>query len=142
MKKLTVLYDADCGFCVRCRWWMARQPKFLELEFLPAGGPDARRRYPDLWLPGQGEELVVVDDDGGIYRSTNAWLMCLYALEDYREWSERLSEPALRPLARGLFELVSNNRKRFSKLFGLKCEDEMLDELQGAIPPECAVERH
>ena len=141
MKRLTVLYDADCGFCVRCRWWMARQPKFLELEFLPAGGPDARRRYPDLWLLGEGEELVVVGDDGSIYRSTNAWLMCLYALEEYREWAEQLAEPSLRPLARGLFELVSNNRKRLSTFFGLKCEEGMIDELRSAIPPGCAMER-
>ena len=140
MKRLTVLYDANCGFCVRCRWWMARQPKYLELEFLPAGGPDARRRYPDLWLLGEGEELVAVGDDSSIYRSTNAWLMCLYALEEYREWAERLAQPALRPLARGLFELVSNNRKRLSCLLGLKGDGEVIDELRRATPPVCSVD--
>ena len=138
MKRLTVLYDADCGFCVRCRWWLARQPKYLELTFLPAGGPDARRLYPDLWRPGSNDELVVVGDDGSIYRSTNAWLMCLYALQDYREWALRLSEPALRPLARGLFELVSNSRKSISSFFGLGTEEAAIEKMRRAVPPTCA----
>src|SRR5688572_30039373 len=106
MNKLTVLYDAECGFCVRCRWWLLNQPRFVDMEFLPAGGPDARRRYPELTTSGAVEELIVVDDEGGVYRGAHAWLMCLWALMEYREWSGWLASPALLPLARGAFALV------------------------------------
>ena len=50
-------------------------------------------------------ELVVVDDSGGVYRNGSAWIMCLYALREYREWSLRLATPALFPLARQAFAL-------------------------------------
>ncbi len=111
MRKITVLYDANCGFCRRCRWWLAEQPKYVEMDFAPAGGPEARRRYPGL--EGAEEELTVVDDRGGVYRGTDAWILCLYALVEYREWSIRLSRPGWKPLARSLFNLISSKRKWF-----------------------------
>ena len=36
MNRLTLLYDAKCGFCVTCRHWLGQQPKFLEMDFVPA----------------------------------------------------------------------------------------------------------
>ena len=137
MNKLTVLYDATCGFCVKCRWWINLQPKYVEIEMLPAGGPDALARYPELNAPGFKEELLAIDDEGGVYRGTAAWLMCLWALEDYRDWAERLSTPVLRPLARGAFAALSAGRKKLSKWFALAPEEELVEELGRAAPPRC-----
>ncbi|HYE98634.1 MAG TPA: DCC1-like thiol-disulfide oxidoreductase family protein [Planctomycetota bacterium] len=137
MNKLTVLYDAGCGFCVKCRWWLEMQPKLLPLEMMPAGGPDARARFPELDAPGFKDELVAIDDQGGVYRGTDAWLMCLWALEDYREWAERLASPALRPLARGAFAVLSAGRKKMSKWFAMAPEEEIAATLARAEPPRC-----
>ncbi len=138
MNKLTVLYDARCGFCVRCRWWLAREPKFVEIECLPAGGPDALRLFPELAAPGAVDELVVVDDEGGVYRGARAWLLCLWALVEYREWSEWLASPALMPLARGAFALLSAGRKKISSVFGLTPEDPgVIEEIRNAEPRRC-----
>src|SRR5437667_12460044 len=109
MKRLTVLYDAACGFCVTCRWWLAMQPSYLGLEFLPAGSPEAARRFPGLAEAFPGEELTVIDEEGGVYRAPESFIICLYALEEYRELSFRLSNPLILPLARKAFELVSAN---------------------------------
>src|SRR6516162_50238 len=114
MNKLTVLYDAQCGFCVKCRWWLARQAAFVELEFLPAGGADALRRFPELAAPGTVDELLAIDDEGGVYRGASAWLMCLWALVEYRVWAGRLASPALMPLAGGAFVLLSSKRRALS----------------------------
>ncbi|HLG42725.1 MAG TPA: DCC1-like thiol-disulfide oxidoreductase family protein, partial [Planctomycetota bacterium] len=104
MRKLTVLYDASCGFCTQCRWWMEKQPAFLELEFVPAAATDARRRFPSL---STGlEELVAVDDEGGVYRGARAFVICLYALREYRELSMRLGSPVLLPFARMALKLL------------------------------------
>jgi predicted DCC family thiol-disulfide oxidoreductase YuxK len=138
MNKLTVLYDAECGFCVRCRWWLIHQPKYVEMNFCPAGSPEARERFPELWTPGPVEELVVVDDEGGVYRGTQAWLMCLWALVEYREYADWLSHPALMPLARGAFATVSASRKNISALLGMPPEEEILEEFRRAEPPRCA----
>lgn len=137
MNKLTVLYDATCGFCAKCRWWLLGQPKFVEMEFLPAGGPDARERFPQLTAPGAPEELVVVSDEGGVYRGTAAWLMCLWALVEYREWADWLSTPALMPLARGTFALVSASRRKLSEWLGFAPEEELVREIRKSEPPRC-----
>lgn len=138
MNKLTVLYDATCGFCVRCRWWLVNQPKFVEMDFLPAGSVEALQLFPELCSPGAAEELVVVDDDRGVYRGTHAWLMCLWALVEYREYADWLSHPALLPFARGAFAMVSASRKKISRWLGMPSEEEMMEELRKAEPPRCA----
>jgi predicted DCC family thiol-disulfide oxidoreductase YuxK len=114
MHRLYVLYDARCGLCRLARLWASSQPAFLELVFIAAGSDEAKMRFPGLSTSDVPEELIVVSDDGSIYRDNSAWIMCLYALEDYREWSLRLASPLLRPLARQAFVLVSKNRKQIS----------------------------
>jgi len=138
MKKLTVLYDDLCGFCTRCRFWLERQPKFVELEFVAAGSPEARRRFPEL--EGTTEELVAVSDEGDVYRGSHAWILCLYALRDYREWSFRLSQPALLPLARQAFELLSRNRNTLSRLLRSAPNGEIAAAIQRVVPgPSCGL---
>lgn len=131
MKTLTVLYDFNCGLCQRARRWLEAEPKFLALEFIPAGSDHARYRFPSLSLslPDKVEELVVVADDGGVYRGDRAWIMCLYALTEYREWALRLATPRLLPLARSAFQLISEHRIRISKLFHLYTEDGVAEQL-------------
>jgi len=131
--RLTVLYDGDCGFCVRCQHWLLRQPAFVELEMLAAGSPEAARRFPELQGSKTADELVVVDDEGGLYRGARAWLMCLWALSEYREWAGRLASPLLLPFARGAFAFVSSKRRTFSELMGFQPEP-----LGRGEPPRCA----
>ena len=138
MKRLTVLYDARCGFCVTCRQWLARQPKFVEMEFVPCRSAESARRLPGLERAGEAEELVVVSDDGEVWRGARAWIVSLWALEEYREWSLRLAVPAFMPLARGLFALVGSQRRRLSGWLGLRAEESVLEELQAMAAPRCA----
>ena len=108
MRKLTVYYDETCGFCRYWRDWFEAQPKFLALEFV------SRERARDGVLRG-ADELVVVDDGGGVYRGEKAYVMALYALREWRELSLRLSSPLWRGLARRVFQLVATNRYRLSR---------------------------
>jgi predicted DCC family thiol-disulfide oxidoreductase YuxK len=134
MRGLSVLYDETCGFCVSCARWLGEQRALVDLECLPAGSAETARRFPELRRAGGKEELVVVDDEGGVYRDTHAWLMVLWALEDYRAWAQRLSRPSLMPLARNAFELLSSNRRRLSDWLHL--EDEAVRQrLERAGPP-------
>jgi predicted DCC family thiol-disulfide oxidoreductase YuxK len=136
MTRLTVLYDATCGFCVACRRWLEGQPKLLELEYLPAGSAESRRRFPSV--SEAQEELVVISDEGGVYRGADAWIMCLYALAEYREWSLRLAGPALRPLARSAFEWLSHSRRGLSRRLRLAPDEEVLGVLRPRQPRVCA----
>lgn len=137
MQRLYVLYDDRCGLCSWARRWLAREPAFLEMTFIPAGSDWANRLFPALASSGEPEELVVISDEGGVYRGGRAWIMCLYALQEYREWSVQLSRPALVPLARQAFALVSKNRRQISRWFDLASEAEMADTLRRVVAPVC-----
>ena len=139
MQRLYVLYDGRCGLCRVARQWLERQEKLVELEFLAAGSFAATRLLPTLAGTDRPEELIVVSEEGGVYRGGHAWIMCLYALEDYREWAERLSSPALLPLARQGFAMLSKQRGRISRWLGLASEHEIVEALGRVAAPACAI---
>src|SRR3954467_2726185 len=115
MKKLYVLYDSECELCRRCRVWLGRQPAFVPLVFVPLQSPEAGCRFPALRELHPEEEIVVVDETGAVWQGGAAWVMCLWALQEYREWSLRLAQPALLSLARRVCEVVSANRYKLSR---------------------------
>ena len=109
MKRLTVLYDDGCPICVRCRSLLLHQHAFVELELLAASSPEAARRYGEVpWL---GAELVVVSDEGAVWAGPAAFLVALWALVDYREWSYRLSGDSFSRMAERFFVALSHRRK-------------------------------
>jgi len=115
MKRLYIFFDGECGLCSRCREWLVREPAYLELIFHPFQSREAQRLCPALPRFQPDQQLIVLSDEGGIYSGESAWLMCLYALRDYRGWSQQLAAPALRPLAQRICMLVSHNRLTLSK---------------------------
>lgn len=132
MRALTVLYDEHCPLCIRSARWLQSQQTFLALECLAAGSPETLRRYGELFRA-ERKELKVIDDRGGVYRGTDAWLMCLFALVDYREWANRLATPSLKPLARTAFEALSTHRRGLSRLLWAE-ETELREGLRAARP--------
>ena len=105
MKKLVVFYDARCGLCCAVRDWLARQPQLVPLECRPKqDGVD---------------DLVVVADSGEMWSGDTAWLMVLWALDGYRDWSYRLASPLLLPTARATFATLSKYRGTLSCSLGL-----------------------
>jgi predicted DCC family thiol-disulfide oxidoreductase YuxK len=87
MEALTVLYDPDCGLCRRAHDWLAGQAKLIELIFVPCASDEARQRFPELNHELTKTDLTVIDSRGAIYFGPKAWLMVLWALAGYREWS-------------------------------------------------------
>lgn len=138
MRRLTILYDATCGVCSWAKYWMLKQPVYFRLEFLAAGCDEAKARYPKLFSVCQPEELIVVDDEGGVYKGGDAWVICLYALRNYREWSFRLARPTLIPLARKAFKVLSTNRHRLSRFLNLPTDATLAERLERIRLPACS----
>lgn len=138
MRRLYVLYDAECGLCSRVRRWAEKEPTFVELEFVAAQSARAYWWFPTLVRPGHPEELVVVNDEGGVYREDTSWIMVLYAMQQYREWAMRLARPGLLPHARAAFRLLTDNRKRVSEWLGLVSDRDLVETLRGMNVPTCA----
>jgi hypothetical protein len=118
-----------------------RQETFIELRFIPLQSPEISQRFPGLKEWDQldlREKLVVVSDEGAVYQGQYAWIMCLYALRDYREWAQRLAHPALLPFARRVCELVSRNRLAISR-FLKEPTEELRYKLAAFHPASCQV---
>ncbi|GGM61520.1 thiol-disulfide oxidoreductase DCC family protein [Dactylosporangium sucinum] len=115
--RLTVLYDASCGLCRTARAWLAARAQLVPLEFVAAGSTEARRRYPALDVRDTLADITVVADDGGVYTGDGAWLICLWALDDYRGLAARLAEPSMHPLARAVVATAARVRN-----YGRDCD--------------------
>ena len=138
MTKLFVLYDPDCGLCEAIRGWMIDQRSSLQIDVIARGSERARALFPDI--EPEPDELVVVDDEGSVYRGDSAFIICLYALDAYRAWAHRLSSPILRPFARRAFEMLSKNRKKISDLLALANDEVIAHELdRGSHASDCEV---
>ncbi|MFI1796804.1 thiol-disulfide oxidoreductase DCC family protein [Streptomyces sp. NPDC020379] len=101
VRRLTVLYDDRCPLCSFLRDWLVRQRQLVPLDLVPVGSPEARSRFPHLDHAAAFEEITVVGDGGQVYRGPAAWVVCLWALAEYRPLSHRLSTPSGMRLARG-----------------------------------------
>ena len=102
---LTVYFDGDCGFCRRVADWLDRQPKFVPIHCVAAQRAAATACPFDLDT--LLEKITVTASDGAFYRGTNAWLVVLWGLQDYRGWSLRLSAPRHRRWAERLFGAIT-----------------------------------
>jgi hypothetical protein len=87
-----------------------QQQAFVPLVFIAFQSDEAQRRFPGIDALKPGEPLLVISVEGAVYRGARAWIMCLWALENYREHAQRLAHPALLPLAKLVCELLSRNR--------------------------------
>ena len=119
MAQLTLLYDPACGLCRRVHGWLADEPKFVELNLLPIKSAAARRRFPQLNHELTSEDLTVISDKGAVYFGPKAWLMVLWALRRYRDWSYRLASPELLPTTKRVVSLISQHRYQISHAPGL-----------------------
>ena len=115
MLSLTLLYDPECGLCRRVQGWLADQPKLVELRMIPIKTEAARRRYPQLNHDLTAKDLTAISDRGDVYLGPKAWLMVLWTLARYREWSYRLATPDLLPTTRRVVSMVSQHRYSISR---------------------------
>lgn len=109
MQSLTVLYDASCPFCVRCRAWMERQVALVRILFVDASSPEARAIVGHLARP--ASELVVVDEHGNAWLGHDAFIVCLWALSDYRWIADWATQPVSSSFARWAIAWVESHRR-------------------------------
>jgi predicted DCC family thiol-disulfide oxidoreductase YuxK len=98
---------------------LAEQPKLIELRFIPCNSGEARHHYPKLDHALTEKDLTVVSDGGAVYFGSKAWLMVLWALAQYRDWSYRLASPDLLPTTRRVVSVISQNRYQIGRVAGL-----------------------
>ena len=139
MRTLYLLYDQHCELCCHLKQWLTQQEAWVELKMLPAGSAETRQMFPGLAEIATNDDLVAISDQGEVYLNNRAWIMCLYALVEYREWAWRLAHPLLLPLARQAFEAVSKNRHTISRWLKSSSPDRIAQELRQIALAPCSL---
>lgn len=114
MRELTVLYDEKCALCRRARAWLERQSQYVPLSFVPAGSDLAELKFPQIDHEASRIELTVIADSGEIYVGAKSWIMCLWALREYRSKALTMRAPAAWWAAKKFITSVSKNRHHFA----------------------------
>lgn len=109
--RLTVLYDAECALCRRFQQWLAAEPTFVALDFVPCGSPEATAGFPGLDHERTRTEITLIGDDGGVWTNDSAWIMAMWATRRHRPMAERLARPAWRPMARAAAHAAAGIRE-------------------------------
>ncbi|MCQ4209838.1 thiol-disulfide oxidoreductase DCC family protein [Streptomyces longispororuber] len=94
VRRLTVLYDAECPLCTYLRNWLVKQRQLVPLDLVPAGHSRARALFPGLDHAATLSDITVIGDGGQIYRGAAAWIVCMWALRDHRATAHRMATPA------------------------------------------------
>ena len=116
-KSLVVLYDDSCALCRASAAFVEHQPKYVPIESLAAGSPEALERFG--MITKVGKELVVIADDGRVWwGAPEAFLVSMWALVGFRRWAYRLAHPALSPYATAFFQRVSTRRRGIGAVMG------------------------
>ncbi|CAN5310575.1 hypothetical protein BH23ACT9_BH23ACT9_07390 [soil metagenome] len=110
MTVMTIVYDGNCPFCLRCADWLRQQRPALTLAVVPSDDPQARATLG--MLPGYGDELLVVADDGRVWAGPDAFIVAMWCLDAYRHLALGLNGPLANRAARSFFQAVSANRGR------------------------------
>ena len=139
MEKLYVLYDPQCELCQRLKDWLLTQRTWIGLAMIPAGSEKARKMFPTLDTIASDNDLVVVSDEGQVYLNDRAWIMAMFALEEYRDWACRLAHPLLMPLARQAFATVSKNRHALSRWLRVADPEALAAEFRRVSLEPCAL---
>ena len=133
---LWILYDETCGFCCACANWLRAQDKRVPLACLPRGGEVSRRVFSGL--PWGHDELVVIDSNAGVYRGSDAFVMALWALDDFRPWAAKAAHEPLRSRARSLFHWLSSRRHQVSRALRFEPESKLVETLEQASREQAA----
>jgi len=123
MKTLTIFHDPRCELCEKFKAWLEAEPKRVHVEFLAYDSAEAVASFPGLLKLGADRDVVVLADDGRWWQGTAAWLTCLWATHQYRDWSFRLAAPVLQPFVKKAVHLLSENRLTLSRLMNLKSNE-------------------
>ena len=95
--------------------------------------------FPELEQIAGQNDLAVISDEGAVYLNDRAWIMVLYALEEYRDWAARLTHPLLMPLARQAYAALSRNRYSLSRWLSSTTPEAIAAELRNVVLEPCGL---
>lgn len=112
---LAVLFDEDCGICVKSARWIQLLDKKGKTECIPALGDESRERYPNLDPFKLMEALHAIDEKDRVFIGHEAFREILKRLPLFPlSWFWAI--PGFSIIANKGYQLVADNRPRTCRL--------------------------
>lgn len=120
MERVTLFYDADCGFCQGSVEWLLGQARAGTFDPVAYQDDEGMRKFPmvDLTLADKG--IQVLQADGKVWAKSKAVGFCLTLVPKWKWVGHFILFPLVAPFAAVGYAVVAANRQRISKLIGKK----------------------
>lgn len=118
MARVTLFYDADCGFCQASVDWLVRRAPAGTFHPVAYQGEEEMRRYPmvDRTLVDKG--IQALGEDGRLWRKSSATAFCLQQVPGWGWLGRLILCPVVHPFAALGYFFVAKNRRILSRLMG------------------------
>jgi len=115
--RLTVFYDADCGFCSHCAAVLRAVDRGHRLDLVPLGR--AATRFPEA-PPTEAllDKMHACDAAGRWFIGGQAWIRVADAVPLLRPLAVVARLPLIRSLVEPVYSVVARNRHNLSRLLG------------------------
>ena len=87
MKKLYFIYNSDDQELISYLQWLKAFSSNYDRIFIVNHSTKVKIMMPDLLPYLTDNRLIVVDESGKVYLNQKAWILSLYSVKKYREWS-------------------------------------------------------
>lgn len=118
MGRVTLFYDADCGFCQASVDWLVQRGRPGTFETIAYQDEERMSRYPmiDRTLADKG--IQALGEDGKLWKKASATGFCLTHLPRWEWLGSFILCPMVEPFAALGYALVAANRQRISRWMG------------------------
>lgn len=110
MKKITLVYDGGCRFCIRQMNWIRGRDRAGVFEFVPSLSPDLHSRFPKLASEDLSSGLRAIDGQGAITVGADAVYQIALRLPYWRRWAWLYRVPGLTGLWRWIYACIAARR--------------------------------
>lgn len=112
MAEATIVYDEDCGFCIRSLDWVRSRDKRGVFETVGCRSEARAKRFPRIAEAACLKEMYLVETGGRTLAGGDAAAAIFRRLPGYGLLGALLAAPMLRHVTRAGYRLVARNRRR------------------------------
>ena len=112
MASATIVYDQDCGFCLRSLDWVRERDRERVFEAVGCQSEARRQRFPGIAEAACLRQMYLVEADGRTLAGGDAAAAILRRLPGYGLLGVLLAAPGLRHAIRAAYRVLARNRRR------------------------------
>ena len=105
----TVIFDGACGFCRKQVKDMQALDSEQQLQFLPRQSADAESRFPQIKSNKLGEGILLIDQQGNVYKAADAIDQIFHRLPSRRWFCFLYRLPVIKQIIQLGYKFIAAN---------------------------------